>query len=92
MGYVFVITKETTIKKGDLPEVRELLKAKKMKFIITNPKYKDSEARIMFERGMVDLRKSGLKAIPRETFNNIETNGRYLDLRRQSLGTTGKKR
>ena len=46
----------------------------------------------MWEKGLVDLRKTGLKVIPREVYNSIEANGKYLDLRRQSLGSTGKRR
>ena len=92
MNYCFVVTKDTIVKKGDLAEVKELLRAKKMKYVITNPKYKEAEARIMWERGLVDLRKTELKAIPRDIFNSIEANGKCLNLRRQSLGATSKRR
>ena len=92
MGYCFVITRDTTVKKGDLTEIKELLRTKKTRFIITNPKYKEAEARILWERGLVDLRKTELKVISREAFNSIEANGKYLNIRRHSTGSSGKRR
>ena len=92
MSFCFVITKDTTIRKGDMAEVKELLKIRKIKYVIGNPKYKENEARQMWERGYVDLRKTELKVISKELYNSIEINGKYLNLKRQSLGGTSKRK
>ena len=75
-----------------MAEVKELLKIRKTKYVIGNPKYKENEARQMWERGYVDLRKTELKVISKELYNSIEINGKYLNLKRQSLGGTSKRK
>ena len=94
MNFFFIAQKETVIKKGDIAEVNELLKARKLKYVITNPKYKDSDARLMWERGHIhlDIKRIELKIVTKDFYNSVEVNGKVVSLRKTPQSGTGKRR
>ena len=69
---------ETEIKTGDLNEITSLLKQGKLKYIFTNPQYKEANYRAVWERGYVRMSKVEIKTISREAFNLIEYNGKLI--------------
>ena len=78
MKFCFVKTMETELKKGDMPEVTALLKQGKLKYIYTNPHYKESNCREVWEKGYVRLSNTEIKTITREEFAKIAYNGQLM--------------
>ena len=92
MGFYFITTKEVTVKKGNLNEIKELLRARKMKYVITNPRYPSQEVRAIWEKGQINIKNVDLKVVPREIYNTVEANWKMLDLRRLSTRAVSKRR
>ena len=78
MKFCFVKTRETEIKKGDYQEINDLIKQGKIKYTYSNPMYKETDCRVVWEKGLVNLRLVEIRTIPREGFNNIRYNGIYV--------------
>ena len=84
MKFCFVRTAETEIKKGDLQEITQLIKAGKMKYVYSNPIYKESDCRVIWEKGHVNISQVDIRTISKEGYNNIHYNGKLIVERRSN--------
>ena len=82
MKFCFVKTAETVLKRKDIQEITQLLKAGKIKYVYSNPIYKESDCRVLWEKGHVDVDLVDIRDISKEGFNNIHYNGKLIVERR----------
>ena len=92
LNFCFVKVKETTIKRGDLHELTQLIKEGKLKYIYTNPTYKEADCRSAWEKGYVNIKNVEVKTVTRELFNEIEYNGKLMRERRTSVSSAPSQR
>ena len=81
MRFCFVKTKETEVKKRDIQEINQLIKAGKLKYVYTNPKFQESDCRVLWERGYVNPSLVECKTISKEGYNKITHNGMFVGQR-----------
>ena len=91
MRFCFVKTQETEIKRGDMAEVTALLKQGKLRYIYTNPQYKEANCREVWERGYVRLSSTETRTISKEEYASIAYNGQLMRkrIRKTSIGSQG---
>ena len=87
MKFTFIKTKDTDIKKRDYQEINTLIKQGKLKYIYSNPIYMEADCRVVWEKGYVNIDLIDIRNIPRELFNNISYNGKYVPERRSSVSS-----
>ena len=78
-------------------EINQLIKAGKLKYVYSNPIYKEQDCRVIWEKGYIDIDNVEIRTIPREGFNNIRYNGQLVTGRRgerkiSTSSQTGSKR
>ena len=92
MNFVFIKTKETILKRGDIHEVNALIKEGRAKYVFSNPNYREEDCRALWENNLVDIQFVEMKNVSKEFFQNVEYNGRYVKERRNSVGSNTSKR
>ena len=83
MNIICVKTKATALKRGDTQELRQLVNEGKMKFVYSNPAFKDQECKAAWDRGLVHSRLVEIKTVSKEWYSDI-INGQLVRERRSS--------
>ena len=92
MKFCFIKTKETIVKKKEDPkEISQLIKEGKMKYVYANPEYSEADCRFVWEKGYVNLQTAEFRNVPREMYNEVEYNGKFLERRASLTGAVRKK-
>ena len=92
MKFCFIKIKETIIKRKEDPrEISKLIKEGKLKYVYTNPEYSETDCRMAWEKGYVNLRDVEIKSVSNEFYREIEYNGKLVERRTSLTGTVKKK-
>ena len=86
MNFMFIKTRDTTIKRGDVREIEQLLSEGKLKYVYSNASYSEADARAIWENGYVDSGVVEFREVNTDFFNSVERNGQLIRSRRSSLG------
>ena len=92
MKFCLVTTKETAIKRADYDEIDTLIKEGKIKYVYSNPNYKEVDCRRIWESRILDIKQTDIKIVPKDFYMSIEYNGRYIKERRTSISSDAPKR
>ena len=84
MEFCFVKTRDTTIKRGDLQEIKHLISEGAVKYVYHNPNYKESDCRTVWDKGLVNVKSVEMKTISRENFWETDHNGKLINKERRS--------
>ena len=78
MEFCFVKARETIIRRGDIAEIKQLIKEGRMKYVYSNPSFKEADCRTIWEKGLFNLKNVEIKSISKEGFRGIEYNGKLI--------------
>ena len=92
MKFCFIKSKDTIIKKKEDPrEISKLIKEGKLKYVYTNSEYSETDCRMAWEKGYVNLRDVEIRNVSPEFYKEIEYNGKLVERRTSLTGTVKKK-
>ena len=87
MNFIMIKTKNTVIRKGDMQELNQLIRERRLKYIYSNPAYSESDVRVLWEKGLADIRSIEIKEVNQDFFNSIERNGQLVRGRKTSVSS-----